>query len=39
MGRYLEARLRRPIPHVLPGGGHFALFSHWSEILTSLAPG
>lgn len=37
MGRYLEAHLRRPVPHFLPGGGHFAIFSHWAEILTSLA--
>jgi pimeloyl-ACP methyl ester carboxylesterase len=37
MGRYLAARRRRPVPHVLPGGGHFALVSHWSEILTALA--
>jgi pimeloyl-ACP methyl ester carboxylesterase len=39
MGRYLQSRLRRAVPHFLPGGGHFALFSHWREILSSLASG
>jgi hypothetical protein len=33
MGRHLEARLGRPVLHLLPGGAHVALFSHWSEIL------
>lgn len=36
MGRYLEARLRHPLPHFLPGGGHFSIFAHWREILTPL---
>ncbi len=37
MGRYLQSRLRRPVPHFLPGGGHFSFLSHWREILTTLA--
>ncbi|HEU4410146.1 MAG TPA: alpha/beta hydrolase [Polyangiaceae bacterium] len=36
MGRFLQARLRRAVPHFLPRGGHFSLFSHWREILTAL---
>jgi pimeloyl-ACP methyl ester carboxylesterase len=39
MGRHLQARLRRAVPHFLPRGGHFAMFSHWREILTSLTQG
>ena len=36
MGRYLESRLRRPVPHFLPGGGHFSIFTHWRDILAAL---
>lgn len=36
MGRYLQARIPRTVPHFFPGGGHFSLFSHWSQILTAL---
>ncbi len=36
MGRYLASRIPRAVPHFLPGGGHFSLFTHWKEILTSL---
>mgnify|MGYP000908294468 CR=1 FL=1 len=36
MGRYLQARIRGAVPHFFPDGGHFALFSHWEQILRSL---
>ncbi|MBN1208058.1 MAG: alpha/beta hydrolase [Myxococcaceae bacterium] len=37
MGRYLAARIPRAVPHFLPGGGHFSLFTQWKDILKSLA--
>lgn len=37
MGHYLDTHLPRTIPHFLPGGGHYAIFQHWHEILTELA--
>jgi pimeloyl-ACP methyl ester carboxylesterase len=36
MGQYLQARIPGSIPHFLPRGGHFAFFTHWKDILTSL---
>ncbi|GEN06724.1 Pimeloyl-ACP methyl ester carboxylesterase [Myxococcus fulvus] len=37
MGRYLASRIPTAVPHFLPGGGHFSLYSHWRDILTPLA--
>lgn len=37
MGHYLDAHLPHSIPHFLPGGGHYALFKHWTDILAELA--
>lgn len=37
MGRYLAERIPRAIPHFLPGGGHFSIFTHWEPILAPLA--
>jgi pimeloyl-ACP methyl ester carboxylesterase len=40
MGRYLASRLPRAVPHFLPGGGHFSIFTHWKDILATLVrPG
>jgi pimeloyl-ACP methyl ester carboxylesterase len=36
MGRYLAERIPRAVPHFLPGGGHFSLFTHWKDILKPL---
>jgi pimeloyl-ACP methyl ester carboxylesterase len=36
MGRYLHARIPNTVPHFLPGGGHFSLYSNWKDILTTL---
>jgi pimeloyl-ACP methyl ester carboxylesterase len=36
MGRYLAARIPRAIPHFLPRGGHFSIFTHWEVILAPL---
>ncbi|MFL5346064.1 MAG: alpha/beta fold hydrolase [Hyalangium sp.] len=36
MGRYLAARIPRTVPHFLPGGGHFSLYTYWKDILTQL---
>ncbi|HZI16785.1 MAG TPA: alpha/beta hydrolase [Myxococcus sp.] len=36
MGRYLAMRIPRAMPHFLPGGGHFSIYSHWREILAPL---
>ena len=36
MGRYLHSRIPHTVPHFLPGGGHFALYSHWKGILSAL---
>ncbi len=36
MGRYLASRLPRAVPHFLPGGGHFSIFTHWKDILAPL---
>lgn len=38
MGRFLQAHIPHTVPHFLPGGGHFSIFSHWAQILTSLRP-
>lgn len=37
MGRYLEARIPRTVPHFLAGGGHFSVFDAWRDILEGLA--
>jgi pimeloyl-ACP methyl ester carboxylesterase len=37
MGHYLASRMPRTVPHFLPRGGHFAIFSHWKDILAPLA--
>lgn len=39
MGRYLQSRLPRAVPHFFPRGGHFSIFTQWKEILTSLVRG
>ena len=39
MGRYLHDRIPRSVPHFLPRGGHFSLFTHWRDILVSLVRG
>lgn len=39
MGRYLHARIPHTVPHFLQGGGHFALYSHWKDILAALVRG
>ncbi len=36
MGRYLASRIPHAVPHFLPRGGHFSLFTHWKDILTPL---
>lgn len=36
MGRYLEAHMPHTVPHFLPDGGHFSIYTHWREILTPL---
>ena len=36
MGLYLAKRIPRTVPHFLPGGGHFSLFTKWKDILTPL---
>lgn len=36
MGRFLEAALPNTVSHFLPGGGHFAFFDHWGDILRPL---
>ncbi len=36
MGRYLQSRIPRTVPHFHTGGGHFSLFTHWKDILTAL---
>jgi pimeloyl-ACP methyl ester carboxylesterase len=36
MGRYLQSRIPNTVPHFFPGGGHFALFKHWKDILAAL---
>ncbi|WP_342376918.1 alpha/beta hydrolase [Myxococcus stipitatus] len=37
MGRYLASRIPGAVPHFLPGGGHFSIYSHWQDILAPLA--
>lgn len=37
MGRYLQARIPRTVPHFLPAGGHFSVFDAWRDILEALA--
>jgi pimeloyl-ACP methyl ester carboxylesterase len=37
MGRYLQTHLPNTTAYFLPGGGHYALFQFWSEILAELA--
>ncbi len=37
MGRYLAAHLPQAQPFFLPGGGHFAIFKFWRQILQRLA--
>ncbi len=37
MGHYLASRIPRTVPHFLPRGGHFSIFTSWKDILTSLA--
>ena len=39
MGRYLQARIPHTVPHFLTDGGHFALYSHWKDILLQLVRG
>jgi len=39
MGRYLHARIPHTVPHFLPGGGHFSIYTHWKDILTTLVRG
>ncbi len=39
MGRYLHSRIPNTVPHFLPGGGHFSLYSHWKDILAALVRG
>ena len=39
MGRFLQAHIPHTVPHFLPGGGHFSIFSHWTQILTALIQG
>lgn len=36
MGRYLQSRIPRTVPHFFPAGGHFAIFKHWKDILATL---
>lgn len=36
MGRYLADRLRNPIPHFLPGGGHLSIIEYYGEIVEQL---
>jgi pimeloyl-ACP methyl ester carboxylesterase len=36
MGRFLQAQIPSTVPHFLPGGGHFSIFSHWQPILGEL---
>lgn len=36
MGAYLDQKIPHTVPHFLPGGGHFSLFSHWRQILEPL---
>jgi pimeloyl-ACP methyl ester carboxylesterase len=36
MGRYLQSRIPRTVPHFFSGGGHFSLFRHWKDILSAL---
>jgi pimeloyl-ACP methyl ester carboxylesterase len=36
MGRYLQSRIPRTVPHFFPNGGHFAIFKHWQDILAAL---
>lgn len=36
MGRYLQSKIPRTVPHFFPGGGHFSVFKHWKDILTAL---
>jgi pimeloyl-ACP methyl ester carboxylesterase len=39
MGRYLHARIPNTVLHFLTGGGHFSLYSHWKDILSTLVRG
>ena len=39
MGRYLHARIPNTVPHFLPGGGHFSIYTQWKDILTALVRG
>jgi pimeloyl-ACP methyl ester carboxylesterase len=36
MGRYLASRIPRAVPHFLPNGGHFSVFTFWQDILAPL---
>ncbi len=36
MGAFLEQKIPNTVPHFLPGGGHFSIFSHWRQILEPL---
>ncbi|MFP2962207.1 alpha/beta fold hydrolase [Myxococcus sp. 1LA] len=36
MGQYLANRIPRAVPRFFPGGGHFSIFTHWTDILSPL---
>lgn len=36
MGRYVAQKIPQAQVHFLPGGGHYAIFAHWAEILETL---